>query len=73
VAVVAFHSITSSVSASSVAGTSSQRAFAILKLINSSNFVGCVTGTLPAFLRSRHHLLERSAEGLQRRRTTQVT
>jgi len=38
------HSITSSVSASSVSGISRPRAFAVLRLITSSNWVGCTTG-----------------------------
>src|SRR5262249_43711790 len=39
-----FHSITSSARASSVGGTSSPNAFAVLRLITSSNFVDCTTG-----------------------------
>src|SRR5215831_11700219 len=38
------HSITRSASASSWGGISSPSAFAVLKLITSSNFVGCSTG-----------------------------
>src|SRR3954449_8219134 len=38
------HSITSSVRASSVGGTSRSSAFAVLRLITNSNFVGCMTG-----------------------------
>src|SRR5262249_46770356 len=38
------HSITSSARASSVAGTSSPSACAVIKLTTSSNFVGCSTG-----------------------------
>src|SRR5262249_23577616 len=38
------HSITSSATASSVGGTSRPRAFAVLRLMTSSNFVGCTTG-----------------------------
>src|SRR6267142_5255889 len=39
-----FHSITSSARASSVGGTVSPRALAVLRLMTSSNFVGCTTG-----------------------------
>src|SRR5262249_55530059 len=39
------HSITSSARASSVGGTSRPSAFAVLRLITSSNFVGCSTGS----------------------------
>jgi hypothetical protein len=39
------HSITSSARASSVGGTSRPSAFAVLRLIKSSNFVGCSTGS----------------------------
>src|SRR5262249_23341631 len=39
-----FHSITSLASASSVGGTSRPSAFALLRLMTSSNFVGCSTG-----------------------------
>src|SRR5262249_35548695 len=38
------YSITSSASASSLSGTSSRSALAVLRLITSSNFVGCSTG-----------------------------
>src|SRR3954451_4540667 len=38
------HSITSSARASSVGGTSRPRALAVLRLMASSNFVGCWTG-----------------------------
>ena len=40
----AFHSITSSARASSVGGISRPNALAVLRLITSSNFVGCITG-----------------------------
>jgi hypothetical protein len=43
------YSITSSARASSVAGTSRPRAFAVLRLITSSNLVGKSTGSSPAF------------------------
>src|SRR5262249_16881441 len=43
------HSITSSVRASSVAGTSSPRAFAAFRLITSSYLVGACTGSSPGF------------------------
>jgi GAF domain len=42
--IAALHSITSSASASNVGGTSSPSALAVLRLITSSNFVGCSTG-----------------------------
>src|SRR5262245_33111303 len=38
------HSITSSAMASSVAGTSKLSAFAVLRLMTSSNLVDCITG-----------------------------
>src|SRR5262245_35476247 len=38
------HSITSSAVASSDGGISRPNAFAVLRLITSSNFVGCITG-----------------------------
>src|SRR5262249_38503003 len=38
------HSITSSARASSVGGMVSPRASAVLRLMTSSNFVGCITG-----------------------------
>src|SRR5262249_49573178 len=40
----AFHSITSSARASSVGGTRRPRVLAVLRLMISSNFVGCWTG-----------------------------
>src|SRR5262249_30394057 len=40
----AFHSITSSASARSLSGTWRPSAFAVLRLITSSNLVGCMTG-----------------------------
>src|SRR6516225_4014035 len=43
------HSITSSARASSVGGTSRPSAFAVLRLMTSSNLVGACTGRLPAF------------------------
>jgi hypothetical protein len=43
------HSITSSASASSFAGISRPSAFAVLKLITSSNLVGCTTGRSAGF------------------------
>src|SRR5262249_60384032 len=43
------HSITSSARASSVGGTSSPSAFAVLRLITSSYFVACCTGRLAGF------------------------
>ena len=46
---VASHSITSSASASSLSGTARPSAFAVLRLITSSNFVGCWTGKSPGF------------------------
>src|SRR5207253_9701255 len=45
----AFHSITSSARASSVAGTSRPNAFAVLRLITSSNLTGAWTGRLLGF------------------------
>src|SRR3954462_987901 len=39
------HSITSSANASSIGGTSSPSALAVLRLITSSNLVGCWTGS----------------------------
>src|SRR5262249_11554791 len=45
----AFHSITSSAVASSVGGRSRPSAFALLRLITSSNFVGCSTGISAGF------------------------
>src|SRR5262249_14063314 len=41
----AFHSITSSASASNLSGTSSPSAFAVLRLMTSSNLVGCMIGS----------------------------
>src|SRR5436190_19254127 len=41
------HSITSSASASNLSGALSYRAFAVLRLITSSNFVGACTGRSP--------------------------
>jgi hypothetical protein len=38
------HSITSSANASSLSGTSRPSAFAVFRLITSSNLVGCMTG-----------------------------
>src|SRR5262245_34449945 len=43
------HSITSSARASSVGGTSRPSAFAVLRLMTSSYFVGACTGRSPAF------------------------
>src|SRR4051812_14141670 len=43
------HSITSSARASSVAGTSMPSALAVVRLITSSNLVGCSTGRSPGF------------------------
>src|SRR5262249_6695214 len=43
------HSITSSASASSLSGIWRPRAFAVLRLITSSNLVGCSTGRSPGF------------------------
>jgi len=40
----AFHSITSSARASSAGGTSRPSALAVLRLMTSSNLVGCITG-----------------------------
>src|SRR5262249_49927426 len=40
-----FHSITSSARASKLSSTVSPRAFAVLRLITSSNRVGCTTGS----------------------------
>src|SRR5262249_21456820 len=45
----AFHSITSSASASSRSGTSMPSAFAVLRLITNSNFVDCWTGKSAGF------------------------
>jgi Flp pilus assembly protein TadB len=47
------HSITSSATASSVGGTSSPSACAVIKLMTSSNFVGCSTGISPGFVPRR--------------------
>src|SRR5215470_16137676 len=44
------HSITSSARASSIGGTSSPSALAVLRLTISSNFVGCCTGRLAGLL-----------------------
>ena len=46
---VASHSITSSASASSLSGTARPSAFAVLRLITSSNFVGGWIGKSPGF------------------------
>ena len=46
---VAPHSITSSASASSLSGTARPSAFVVLRLITSSNFVGCWNGKSPGF------------------------
>src|SRR4029077_18256120 len=43
------HSITSSVRASSVGGTSRPSAFAVLRLMTNSNWVGCITGKSAGF------------------------
>src|SRR6516225_94782 len=43
------HSITSSARASRPGGTSTPSAFAVLRLITSSNFVGCITGKSAGF------------------------
>src|SRR5262245_39622040 len=45
----AAHSITSSARASTDGGTSRPSAFAVLRLMSSSNFVGCSTGRSPGF------------------------
>ena len=45
----AFHSITSSASASSLSGIWRPSAFAVLRLITSSNLVGCTTGRSAGF------------------------
>ena len=45
----AFYSITSSARASSIGGTSMPSAFAVLRLMTSSNLVGCSTGRSPGF------------------------
>src|SRR5258708_463097 len=52
---IAHHSITSSAWASSDGGTVSPSALAVLRLITSSNFVGCTIGRLAGFspLRTR--------------------
>ena len=47
--VATFHSITSSARASSVGGTEMPSAFAVFKLITSSNLVGCSTGRSAGF------------------------
>src|SRR5262249_47516788 len=47
--VAALHSITSSARASSVAGTVTPSASAVLRLITRSNFVGCSTGISAGF------------------------
>src|SRR5262249_13914342 len=44
-----FHSITASARASSVGGSSRSSAFAVLRLITSSNLVGCTTGRSAGF------------------------
>ena len=44
------HSITLSARAPNVAGTVMPSALAVLRLITSSNFVGCSTGTSPGFM-----------------------
>ena len=60
------HSITSSARESSVAGTSRPNAFAVLRLITSSNFVDCTTGRsvglAPLESAQRRHL---AGEGYQ--------
>src|SRR5262249_15693072 len=45
----AFHSITSSALACNVSGTVRPSAFAVLRLMISSNLVGCITGRLAGF------------------------
>src|SRR5262249_46999517 len=45
----ALHSITSSASASSLSGTGRPSALAVLRLMTSSNLVGCTTGSSPGF------------------------
>jgi len=45
----AFHSITSSASASIVGGTVSPSALAVFRLITNSNLTGCCTGKSPGF------------------------
>src|SRR6516225_7384902 len=45
----ALHSITSSASASSLSGTASPSAFAVLRLMINSNLVGCMTGMSAGF------------------------
>jgi hypothetical protein len=47
--VLGFHSMTSSARASTEGGTSILSAFAVLRLMYSSNFVGCSTGNSPGF------------------------
>src|SRR5512132_1051342 len=47
------HSITSSASASSLSGTLRPSAFAVLRLMTSSNFVGCSIGRSPGFAPAR--------------------
>src|SRR5262249_48695517 len=47
------HSITSSARASSVGGTSKPSACAVIRLMTSSNFVGCSTGISPGFVPRR--------------------
>src|SRR5262249_1774314 len=47
------HSITSSARASSVGGTSRPSACAVIRLMTSSNFVGCSTGISPGFVPRR--------------------
>src|SRR5262249_32442203 len=47
------HSITSSARASRVGGISMPRAFAVVKLMTRSNFVGCSTGISPGFVPRR--------------------
>src|ERR1700746_2034602 len=46
----ALHSMTSSATESSVGGTVRPSAFAVLRLITNSNFVGCSTGRLAGFV-----------------------
>src|SRR5262249_39822002 len=45
----AFHSITSSASASNAGGTSRPSTFAVVRLITNSNLVDCITGRSPGF------------------------
>ena len=50
------YSITSSARASSVGGTSRPSALAVLRLITSSNLVGCITGRSARFMACRRRI-----------------